>query len=100
MARCALCRYALAAAALGQVTFTQAMAHKETVLEVAAAACTEDPQRSTFLGVLYDECCRHCVLFFRLFSVDSLCIFLQGPLGGHECQDGGFLLLVAWRLCR
>ena len=56
-------RYALAAAALGQLPWCAALQHKADVLETGLTAHVES--RGPILGVLYDEVCRsaHCLKF-------------------------------------
>ena len=49
-----------------QLTFAQAMRHKEVVLEVAFAAMASG--RSSLVGVLYDELARRV---YRLIVVDG-----------------------------
>ena len=55
-----LCRFALAAAAVGLMSYEECMHHEQTVVDVAALAETEG--KSTLMAVLYDEMIRSASL--------------------------------------
>ncbi len=59
-------RYAVAAAVTEQMSFKDAMRHKEVVLEVAALSFAEN--KRPFLSVLYDELARSRQTFVVLSS--------------------------------
>ena len=83
-------RYALGAQAVDhQLSFRQALVHKEVVVEIACSA--KSAGRSDLLGVLYDELAR-CVLGVVRFVCPCVLLFapgfrkkwedLSGKLGG------------------
>ena len=67
-------RYALAAAATGQMPFTTAMQHKLTVTSVAQDQMAEG--RSTQIAVLYDEVVRCTRMASYICSVARYSLFL------------------------
>ena len=81
----ALYRFALAAAAVGLMSYEECMHHEQTVVEVAALAETEG--KSTLMAVLYDEMIRPLpcqnTVGFNAWSFPSL---MQAALGGSYQQ--------------
>ena len=63
-------RYALGAAMVEQLTFTDAMKHKAVVTEVACHAMKEG--KRSLLGVLYDEVARQFLSFSCVTPVSIL----------------------------
>ena len=66
----ALLRYAIAVVMLKQLTFKQTQQYKLIVIEVAVTASTEN--RSTLLGVFYDEVLRYFSCIMRIILSDYL----------------------------
>ena len=75
--------YALAAQAVGQLEFGNAMAHKAIVQELACAAAAEG--RKHPLGVIYDELARCVVRVARVRSFPSSLIRFSAK-SGKTCQ--------------
>lgn len=89
--------YALAAAAVDQMSFRCAMEHKAKVLERAAMGISQG--RKPLVAVLYDEVVRYAFRFHVGWLV-CWCTFASAGRSGPTCHQS-WVSLSNWRmLCR
>ena len=64
----------MAAAAVGQLSYAAAIAHKDNVWKVVARARLETPKLPPSLGIAYDQVCRSALCFIWLEACCAHCV--------------------------